>query len=478
MSALPEHSPPQVRAFICDREGQFRYASTPPHPDGFGRGLEECLMPSDLPMLRRHWEDMLRTGSGFQLQAEFSARLDESVSRWAIHAAPLRLVDNEDVYLVLLHAGLGTPKFGPDEAVRYRAVLNTAVDAIITIDESGIIVSSNPATTRMFGYTEQELLDQNISMLMPQPWRSEHNGYLARYLQTGRARIIGIGRQINAVRRNGDEFLVHLAISEFNVAGRNYFTGIIRDLSDLERVQKQLLQSERLAAIGQMVTGLAHESRNALQRAQACLDILTLDLEEQPEQLDLARRARTALQDLYRLYEEVRGYASPIHLEFRDCDLSTIWRKEWENLSGIRCDREISLQEQLLQGPPRCEVDIHRMEQVFRNILENSLHACGDSGCVSVSTDSTELDGRAAVLVRFSDDGPGLRGDAVQRLFEPFFTTRQKGTGLGMAIVQRIVQLHGGTIAAGNGPSGGAEISLVLPRLQPSRGDHHLPDPD
>ncbi|MEY4188054.1 MAG: Sensor protein FixL [Planctomycetota bacterium] len=476
MSALPDHSLPQVRAFICDRGGQFRYSSTPLHPDSFGRGLEECLVPSDLPMLRRHWQDMLNTGSGFQVQAEFAVQLDESVSRWAVHAAPLRLVDNEDVYLVLLHAGLGTPKFGPDEAVRYRAVLNTAVDAIITIDESGVIVSSNPATTRMFGYTEQELQDRNISMLMPQPYRSEHDGYISRYLQTGRARIIGIGRQIKAVRRNGDEFLVHLAISEFNVSGRNYFTGIIRDLSDLERVQNQLLQSERLAAIGQMVTGLAHESRNALQRAQACLDILTLDLEQQPEQLDLARRARTALQDLHRLYEEVRGYASPIHLEFRDCDLSAIWRKEWENLSGLRRGREISLQEELLQGPPRCEVDIHRMEQVFRNILENSLHACGNNGCISVSTDNTELEGREAVLVRLNDDGPGMKSEAVQRMFEPFFTTRQKGTGLGMAIVQRLVHAHGGTIVAGNGQSGGAEISLVLPRRQPSRGDQHLLD--
>ncbi|MFM7921563.1 MAG: sensor histidine kinase, partial [Planctomycetaceae bacterium] len=283
----------------------------------------------------------------------------------------------------------------------------------------------------------------------------------------------GIGRQIKALRRNGQEFLVHLAISEFSVGGRHYFTGIVRDLSDLERVQKQLLQSERLAAIGQMVTGLAHESHNALQRAQACLDMLALDLEHQPEQLDLAKRARNALQDLHRLYEEVRSYAAPIHLEFRDCDLSSIWRKEWDNLATARRDRAVSLQEQIAQESQRCEIDIHRMEQVFRNILENSLHACGDRGCITVQTQLAELDGRPALLIRISDNGPGFRPEAVQQVFEPFFTTKQKGTGLGMAIVQRILHAHGGTITAANGQHGGAEISLLLPRMHSSRGGHN-----
>ena len=354
------------------------------------------------------------------------------------------------------------------EVVRCRAVLNTAVDAIITIDDQGIIASANPATMRMFGYAESELTGRNISMLMPNPYRSEHDSYIARYLQTGRARIIGVGRQIKAVRRNGEEFLVHLAISEFQVSGRTCFTGIIRDLSDLDKVQQQLLQSERLAAIGQMVTGLAHESRNALQRAQACLDMLALDLEQQPEQLDLARRARIALQDLHRLYEEVRGYAAPIHLEFRDCDLSSIWRKEWENLSSLRRGRTISLLEHSEPTALRCEVDIHRMEQVFRNILENSLHACGDEGSVTVRTETAELDGRPAVLVRFADDGPGLRTEVVQRLFEPFFTTKEpgRGTGLGLATVYGIVTQQGAAIHVRSTPGHGTEFVIAFPRAE------------
>ncbi len=473
MNPASNNPPPAFKALLCNADGVIQHVPSGGPPDCIGRPLLECLSDSDLPALRQNWHEMLQSKAGFQLQAVFAAVPGDPPVSWAVHVAPLRLEDTQDLYLVVLHCGLGTPTFGPDEVVRCRAVLNTAVDAIITIDEHGIIASANPATARLFGYSEPELQGNNISMLMPEPWRSEHNDYLARYLQTGRARIIGIGRQIKALRRNGQEFLVHLAISEFSVGGRHYFTGIVRDLSDLERVQKQLLQSERLAAIGQMVTGLAHESRNALQRAQACLDMLALDLENQPEQLDLAKRARYALQDLHRLYEEVRSYAAPIHLEFRDCDLSSIWRKEWENLATARRDRAVSLLEQLAPETPRCEVDIHRMEQVFRNILENSLHACGDQGCIAVQTEPAELDGRPALLIRIRDNGPGFRPETVQQVFEPFFTTKQKGTGLGMAIVQRILHAHGGTITAANGENGGAEISLLLPRLNTSRGGHH-----
>jgi len=473
MNRNSSHPPVAFKAFLCNADGVIQQVASDGPPDCIGRPLLDCLSASDLPALRQHWHEMLQSRAGFQMQAEFAAVPDDAPVIWAVHVSPLRLADVADLYLVALHSGLGTPTFGPDEVVRCRAVLNTAVDAIITIDEHGIIASANPATARLFGYSEPELKGKNISMLMPEPWRSEHDDYLSRYLQTGRARIIGIGRQIKALRSNGQEFLVHLAISEFSVGGRHYFTGIVRDLSDLERVQKQLLQSERLAAIGQMVTGLAHESRNALQRAQACLDMLALDLEHQPEQLDLAKRARNALQDLHRLYEEVRSYAAPIHLEFRDCDLSSIWRKEWDNLATARRDRAVSLQEQIAQESPRCEVDIHRMEQVFRNILENSLHACNDRGCITVQTQLAELDGRPALLIRISDNGPGFRPEAAQQVFEPFFTTKQKGTGLGMAIVQRILHAHGGTITAANGQHGGAEISLLLPRMHSSRGGHN-----
>lgn len=459
----------KVLAFVCDRDSRVESVSAEQGISpllGQDRLLLESLTVAassgPLPLADR-WSELVETGSGFQAEVLVQLREGEKPESMVLHAMPLRGDSGVPLFLVTLCAGLRVVNFGLDEVARCRAVLNTAVDSIITIDSQCVIASVNPATTRMFGYRESELLGRNVSMLMPEPWASQHDEYIRRYLQTGKASIIGVGRQIMALRRDGSTFLVHLAISEFTVRQTRYFTGIIRDLTDLEQVQQQLLQSERLAAIGQMVTGLAHESRNALQRAQACLDMLALDLQHQPEQLDLARRARTALQDLHRLYEEVRSYAAPIHLEFRECDLSAVWRKEWENLAAVRRDRRIRIAEFCPAGMPRCEIDIHRMEQVFRNIFENSIHACGEDGCVTVRCAEVTHDGRAAISLRISDNGPGMKPEVCARVFEPFFTTKQKGTGLGMAIVHRILSAHAGSVFAGSGVEGGAEIQLVIP---------------
>jgi PAS domain S-box-containing protein len=434
---------------------------------------------------RERWAQAVAVGDAFQISARFphprtqTQTLLLSVSRWEAAATG-------QLWIVVAEAISNTILESPHEIALGRAVLGAAVDAIITIDIMGHMHSVNPAACRMFGFSPEEMLGRNISMLMPEPYRSEHDQYLSNYKQTGKRTIIGIGRRVRGRRSSGEEFPIHLAVSEFQVGSRVYFTGMIRDLSELDHVQKQLLQSERLAAIGQMVTGLAHESRNALQRAQACLDMLSLDLEHVPDQLDLARRAATALQQLHRLYEEVRGYAAPIHLEFRRCRLSTIWRKEWDHLERSREGTRISLCEENTpltespEGPSEgstrgdsapdvCEVDVHRMEQVFRNILENAIHACHNDGKVTIHCFAAQLEGQPAVQLTISDTGSGLSEEAAAQIFEPFFTTKQKGTGLGMAIVHRIISAHDGQISAAPKLSGGTEIRILLPRSPAKR---------
>ncbi|MFN9720683.1 MAG: two-component system sensor histidine kinase NtrB [Planctomycetota bacterium] len=466
---------PLVLAFVCDAGARIESVATPgPLAIQFTEGYRilDALTPLRAFNLSEAWLDMVASDS--VIQGEVSAVLSEGsgVQTLLFHAMPLHQGGNEGRFLVNLCLGFRAVSSGPDEVARCRAVLNTAVDAIVTIDAGGIIQSLNPATIRMFGYSEAEMIGQNVSMLMPDPYQSEHDSYIRNYIDTGRAFIIGVGRKVVARKKNGAEFPIHLAVSEFSVKQKRFFTGIIRDLTDLERVQRQLLQAERLAAIGQMVTGLAHESRNALQRAQACLDMLSLDLQESPEQLHLARRATTALQDLHRLYEEVRSYAAPIHLEFRNCDLSTIWRKEWDNLAHLRRDKNVELIEAHDSEPVACDVDVHRMEQVFRNILENAIHACaGQSvpGLVTIRSSRTEFNGLASVKVTVRDNGPGMTPQVASQIFEPFFTTKQKGTGLGMAIVQRILAAHAGSISAKSVSPQGAEIVIIVPIQTPVR---------
>lgn len=458
---------PRLLAFVCGTDSRILSSAT---MKGSCFDLAEgCLLLDAVSAgkdtrLTELWHDLSENGFSINAVVDVALTSGSLPVSMLLHAMPMHFGFDEGRFLVTLCSGFRPVSSGPDEVARCRAVLNTAVDSIITIDHKCLICSYNPATERMFGYTAQELLGSNISILMPEPYRSEHDSYVADYIQTRKPSIIGMGRQVTGRRKDGSEFPVHLAVSEFAVRGQQYFTGIVRDLTELERVQKQLLQSERLAAIGQMVTGLAHESRNALQRAQACLDILSLDLQDNKEQLDLARRATTALQDLYRLYDEVRGYAAPIHLEFRECDLSTICHKEWENLAASRRGKLIELVDAADSRRLPCEVDVHRIEQVMRNLLENAIYACGSAGTITVSCKEAQCGDDPAAMITIEDDGCGMSQEVADQIFEPFFTTKQKGTGLGMAIVHRIMTAHGGSVTARPLEQGGSQIALLFPR--------------
>jgi signal transduction histidine kinase len=240
-----------------------------------------------------------------------------------------------------------------------------------------------------------------------------------------------------------------------------------QDITALKQAQERTLQSERLAAIGQMVAGLAHESGNALARSQACLEMLAMEVEDRPEALKLIARIQTAQNHLQQLYADVRNYAAPLKLERRMQSLRSIWRQAWSNLADLRQGRTAILQEESYGVDLVCLVDPFRLEQVFRNILENALAACRDPVEIMVACSSVQLEGHPALRIAVRDNGPGLSPEQQRRIFEPFFTTKTKGTGLGMAIAQRIVQAHGGQIAVGTPEGGGAEIQLLLPRGNP-----------
>ena len=462
-----DHEDPRLLAFVCGADSRILSSATMKGSCfdlAEGSLLLDAVSSNNDSKITELWHDLSRNGFSIHAEVDVALTSDSLPVSMLLHAMALHFGLDEGRFLVTLFSGFWPVSSGPDEVARSRAVLNTAVDSIITIDHKCLICSHNPATERMFGFAAQELLGSNISLLMAEPYRSQHDSYVADYIQTRKPSIIGSGRRVTGRRKDGSEFPVHLAVSEFAARGQQYFTGIVRDLTELERVQKQLMQSERLAAIGQMVTGLAHESRNALQRAQACLDMLSLDLQENKEQLDLARRATTALQDLYRLYEEVRGYAAPIHLEFRECDLATIWHKEWDNLAASRKGKLIKLVDAADSQRLNCEVDVHRIEQVMRNLLENAIYACGGEGTITISCQEAQCGTDPAAKITIEDDGCGMTPEVADQIFEPFFTTKQKGTGLGMAIVHRIMMAHGGSVMARPLEKGGSQIVLLFPR--------------
>lgn len=237
-----------------------------------------------------------------------------------------------------------------------------------------------------------------------------------------------------------------------------------QDITSLKQAQDRALHAERLAAIGQMVAGLAHESRNALQRSQACLEMLELEIGDNSEAKDLLARIQKAQDQLHKLFDEVRGYVAPIQLDRCQCQMSEIWREAWELLVTQRKGRHAELREMPCTIDLECDVDRFRLVQVFRNLFENSLAACKDPAVIEIHCSRAQWNGHDAIRVAVRDNGPGLSAEQRARVFEPFFTTKTHGTGLGMPIAQRIVAAHEGEISVGDGASSGAEIIVTLPK--------------
>lgn len=237
------------------------------------------------------------------------------------------------------------------------------------------------------------------------------------------------------------------------------------DITERLAAQERVVQSARLAAIGQMVAGLAHESRNALQRAQAALDMLELDLDERPDLRTLSRRAVSAINELQRLYEEVRNYAAPIQLERVEVDLVEIWHEVWGQVQQVHRDKHITFTVQLEPEARLATIDPYRMKQVFRNILENSVAVLPEhGGTITLTAETWVEEGTAWIELSIQDNGPGMNDEQQRRVFEPFYTTKTRGTGLGMAIVQRIMEAHGGIAAVGDSDHGARLLLRFPPR--------------
>lgn len=228
------------------------------------------------------------------------------------------------------------------------------------------------------------------------------------------------------------------------------------------QTEEQLKQSERLATIGKMITGLAHESRNLLQRSHACLETLKLDLGDLPDAMKQADRIQAALDRLQMLYEEVRNYAAPLSLDVSSLDIHKLILGTWHNLEPQWSSKDIRL-ECHCSGSTNSvmQVDRYRMEQVFTNLFQNAIEVSPEQSRI---TCHIEPDTSGSIVVTIEDPGSGIEDDVLPRVFEPFFTTKPTGTGLGLAITRRIIETHAGTIKAENRKEGGARFIIHLPQ--------------
>jgi signal transduction histidine kinase len=235
------------------------------------------------------------------------------------------------------------------------------------------------------------------------------------------------------------------------------------EIAERKRAQEQALHAERLAAIGEMVAGLAHESRNALQQIQASVEMLGRRVSRDSESY-LVNEIQKAHDRLHQLLEEVRGYVTPLELSCEMHDLGRLWKEAWDRLAPMRQRRDVALLVDTGDVDLRCCVDPSPAERLFRNVLESALAACGKAGRIAIRCREDQLNEHPAVCVRIEDSGVSLTEEQKKRIFEPFFTTKTRGSGLGMAIAKRIVEAHGGRIAVANGVDCGTAIEVLLPR--------------
>jgi two-component system, LuxR family, sensor kinase FixL len=370
---------------------------------------------------------------------------------------------------------------------RFNALLDAAVDAIILIDPRGLITRFNLAAEKMFGYREDEVRGRNVSMLMPDPYQSQHDGYLHRYETTGERRIIGIGREVTALRKDGSTFPIDLSVGEFNTdeapqhrrgedkTSAHGFVGIIRDLTErraqtreAEALRMRLTHVGRIGVLGEMVSGIAHEVNQPLTAisnyASACRRMvnsgtiagpeLASTLEKIGAQAERAGGVIRGLRALVRRREEVRA---PIDCNQLIRDVSKLIDFEMRQ-AGFRLVLDLA------EPLPHAVGDAVQIQQVVLNLLRNGLdamleRATGDT--IEVATTA----GEAFVEIRVCDSGPGIAPEAMDRLFEPFFTTKPQGIGLGLSICKSIITAHGGQMTGEDAPRGGALFHIRLPML-------------
>jgi two-component system, LuxR family, sensor kinase FixL len=344
----------------------------------------------------------------------------------------------------------------------FRTLVEAAPCAIVILRPDCGITYFSPFAEKCTGHTAAEVLNKDYLSILTPELRSQQA------MQQQIEQVLA-GKPMrgfeNSVRCKDGSFcwMVWNADLLPDYEGTPAILAVGQDITTLKQAQEQALQSERLATIGQMVAGLAHESRNALQLIQASLEMLALEVEDRPAALEEIAAIQAAEDRLHRLFEDIRGYAAPIHLQLDVYDLSTVWRRVWGQMMPQRNGRTADLVERIRGLDLACWLDLFSLERVFRNIFENSLAACRDPVEIDISCEETSLAGRPALHIRVCDNGPGLSAEQRKRIFEPFFTTKTHGTGLGMAIAKRIVEAHGGQIAIGQ-PRQGAEIIITLPR--------------
>jgi two-component system cell cycle sensor histidine kinase/response regulator CckA len=366
---------------------------------------------------------------------------------------------------------------------RTQAILDCAVDGVITIDELGNIISANPSAEVMFGYSVEELRGHNVKMLMDTPYRQEHDEYLRRYRDTGRRRIIGIGREVVGRRKGGATFPMDLAVSEFFHGEGRSFVGTIRDLTEHRRLEDQFRQAQKMEAVGRLAGGVAHDFNTLLGTITGYSEMLLDGLPPDDPLRRAAEQIRRGAERGAGLTRQLLAFSRRQVLQPEVLSLKDIL-DDIDDMLGRLLGDDVELQRVEDPGLGQVRVDAGQIGQVMMNLVVNAADAMHRGGRIVIETCNVELDELASakigapaagsyVLLAVRDTGCGIDAETRKHLFEPFFTTKElgKGTGLGLSTVFGIVKQSGGGIAVESEVGQGTTFKIYLPRWEAAPED-------
>ena len=355
----------------------------------------------------------------------------------------------------------------------FETLLATAVDGIMVINENALVLIYNNACERLFGYPADEVIGRNVNVLMPEPFHSEHDGYLARYKKTGEKHIIGIGREVRGQRKDGSTFPMYLSVGEGTLGGKRIFVGIVNDISErtareihIQELQRELLHATRLTSTGQLAAALAHELNQPLTAilnySNALSEMIDWDKVEQGKVVqEILSKVSEQSERAGEIIRRLRGFVEKREPNRAVEDLNQVV-KDAIGLGLVgAASHNIKVSIELGRDLPQVSLDKVQIQQVLINLLRNAAEAMGEAPRreLAIETGCEE----EFVAVSIADTGPGLPDAIRKRLFEPFVTTKQTGLGIGLSICRTIIEAHGGRLWAEANNAGGATFRFRLP---------------
>jgi two-component system sensor kinase FixL len=371
-----------------------------------------------------------------------------------------------------------------DKDVLFKTLISTAIDGIIVIDDRAIIQVYNEACERLFGFTRDEAIGQNVNILMPTPQREEHDTYISRYTSTGERRVIGIGREVVAQRKDGTTFPLWLSVGEGQAMNQRIFVGILSDLSErrererhIRELQSELLHATRLATTGELGAALAHELNQPLTAILNYTHVLqALKDWSDPNAAVRARGILTKIAEQSARAGEVirrlRSFVSKREPTLATEDLNSAIEESLGLVLIGPFGRRLNLRTELAPRLRPVSIDKVQIQQVIINLVRNAMEAMSlTTSPVLILKSAAEDETFARVTI--ADNGPGLAPDVAAKLFRPFITTKQDGLGIGLSICRTIVEAHGGRIWAETSDRG-TKFHFRLPFVSPAEAGHAI----